>query len=77
MERATNMTSLDLLTFVLCSSLASGMHMKPPISQAVCDDPSFLIEQQTGWCYMSGLQGPCRPGEIFVASGEGNIGRCK
>ena len=23
------------------------------------------------------MQGPCRQGEVFVASGDGNIGECK
>ena len=50
------MTSLDLLTFVLCSSLASGMHMKPPINRAVCDTPSYIISEETGWCYRPGSQ---------------------
>lgn len=34
----------------------SAMHMKPPLSQAVCDNPSFLIEPESGWCYKPGVK---------------------
>merc|ERR1711874_556887 len=66
-----------LLLFSLTVGLSRPMHMKPPISRAVCDDPSFLIYQETGWCYRPGSQGPCASGEMFLSSATGNIGLCK
>merc|ERR1711971_130791 len=74
-DRTTKM--FGLLVMFLAGAWASPMHMKPPIGKAVCDNPSFLIDRETSWCYMAGLQGPCRAGEIFVSSGDGNIGKCK
>merc|ERR1711936_1984 len=75
-ERTSEMLVSGLIVMTVLLG-ASGMHMKPPISKAVCDNPAFLIERETGWCYMPGVKGPCRAGEVFVASGEGNIGECK
>merc|ERR1711874_258911 len=66
-----------LMLVSLTVGLTSPMHMKPPINRAVCDDPSFLISEETGWCYQPGSQGPCQPGEMFLTSGTGNIGHCK
>merc|ERR1712062_683614 len=70
-------TMLALLLLSLTVALTSPMHLKPPINQAVCDTPSFLISEETGWCYRPGSQGPCEAGEVFLSSATGNIGHCK
>ena len=41
----------------LCYMVMAGpMHMKPPIVKAVCDNPSFLIFPETGWCFAPNTQ---------------------
>ena len=47
---------LALLLLSLTVALTSPMHMKPPINRAVCDTPSFIISEETGWCYRPGSQ---------------------
>jgi len=66
-----------ILVCLLSSSFSSPMFQQPPITRAVCDDSSFLIYPKTKWCYPPNKQGPCRVGELFVPTGEGNIGKCK
>jgi len=70
-----------MYTFILVclfgSLMTTPMFKQPPITRAVCDDPSFLIYPQTKWCYSPNTQGPCKTGELFVRTGEGNIGKCK
>ena len=75
--RTTNMSSLVILLIMFARGWASPMHTKPPLSTAVCDNPSFLIYPETGWCYKAGVRGPCRAGEVIISSGVGNIGECK
>ena len=50
------MLCLGVLLVSLTGALTSPMHMKPPINRAVCDDPSFLIDEETAWCYRPGSQ---------------------
>ena len=50
------MFCLGVLLVSLTGALTSPMHMKPPINRAVCDDPSFLIDEETAWCYRPGTQ---------------------
>ena len=90
-----NCGSCDEISVCFFGSLmTTPMFKQPPITRAVCDDPSFLIYPQTKWCYSPNTQvfftkeniskciyfiykGPCKTGELFVRTGEGNIGKCK
>lgn len=68
--------SIDVMIVLTCLNMVGSMHTRPPLELAVCDDPSFLIHPATKWCFPPNIQGPCSEGETFVASGEGNIGKC-
>merc|ERR1712032_158337 len=75
--RQHKMKVLITLMSLIYMSTCLPMHVKPPLSKAVCDNQSFLIFPETGWCFAPNTQGPCKIGELFMPAGSGNIGQCK
>ena len=52
-----NCGSCDEISVCFFGSLmTTPMFKQPPITRAVCDDPSFLIYPQTKWCYSPNTQ---------------------